>query len=104
MDSDVLVFPYRNISQSGALLLALAFGKLMIVSKLPSFIETLEGFPEDSFVDVNSVESLQKAIISHIDKEDTAYKQIISFLQQKYSWENSAKKAIELYNSLTISQ
>ena len=103
MDSDVLVFPYRNISQSGALLLALAFGKPMIVSKLSSFIETLDGFPEDAFIDVDSVESLKNAIIVHIDKKQTVFSQeinIISELQKKYSWNNSAKKTIRLYNSL----
>lgn len=104
MDSDVLVFPYRNISQSGALLLALAFGKPMIVSKLSSFIETLDGFPEDAFIDVDSVESLKNAIIVHIDKKQTVFSQeinVISELQKKYSWNNSAKKTIRLYNSLS---
>lgn len=103
MDSDVLVFPYRNISQSGALLLALAFGKPMIVSKLSSFIETLDGFPEEAFIDVDSVESLKNAIIVHVDKKQTVFSQeinIISELQNKYSWNNSAKKTIRLYNSL----
>lgn len=100
VDADVLLFPYRNISQSGALLLALAFGKPMIVSKLPSFIETLKGFPDGAFIDVESVESLRNAIVKHVNGQINVFNElkIIEILQQKFSWENSAKKTLELYN------
>ena len=101
MNSDVLVFPYRSISQSGALLLALAFGKPMIVSRIPSFIETLDGFPEEAFVEVDSVKSLQHAIINHVNGTVNIKKEVevIARLQDKYSWRNSAKKTIELYKT-----
>jgi len=43
-DADYIALPYREISQSGVLLLALFFKKLLLISDLPSFIETLKGF------------------------------------------------------------
>lgn len=102
MNSDVLVFPYRTISQSGALLLALAFGKPMIVSKIPSFIETLDGFPEYAFVEVESVESLRRAIINHVNGISNIIEEneVIAELQNKYSWRNSAINTLELYKSI----
>ena len=42
-DSDIIVLPYRAISQSGVLLLSINFGKLIICSDLPSFMETMRG-------------------------------------------------------------
>lgn len=39
--ADVMVFPYHHIYQSGALLLAMTFGKAIIASQLPGFSEYL---------------------------------------------------------------
>lgn len=101
-DSDILLFPYRSISQSGALLMGLGFKKPMIVSKLPSFVETLGHFVSDAFIEVDSVDSLCNAIIKHVNNDidiDQEMK-IIEDLQQKYSWLNSAKKTVDLYNNI----
>jgi len=40
--ADVIAFPYHRISQSGALLLAMTYGKAIIATDLPSFREYLE--------------------------------------------------------------
>ncbi|MFK2235280.1 hypothetical protein ACIXMR_13945 [Bacteroides fragilis] len=39
--ADIIVLPYRAISQSGVLLLSIYFEKLVICADLPSFVETL---------------------------------------------------------------
>lgn len=101
-DSDILLFPYRNISQSGALLLGLGFRKPMIVSRLPSFVETLGDFVTDAFIDVDSVDSLCQAIIDHVNNKIDIERELdlIDDLQDKYSWLNTAKKTVDLYNNL----
>ena len=47
-NSDVLVLPYREISQSGVLLLSIYFEKNIICSDLPSFVETIHGDQDNS--------------------------------------------------------
>ena len=103
-NSDMLFFPYREISQSGALLLALAFRKQLVVSCLPSFTETLEGFPPSSFVDVGSANALASNIIKRLRGEIDVESElsVMDALQNKYSWSESAKKTLKLYLNLNI--
>lgn len=101
-DSDALLLPYRAISQSGVLLLSLSFKKHIIASNLPSFRETLDGYPEECFVDIDSPNSLAKAILLFVEGKVDLNKEIVAneILIDKYSWKNSAHKTIELYYSL----
>lgn len=41
--ADVAVFPYRHIDQSGALMLAMTYGKAILASDIPGFREYLDG-------------------------------------------------------------
>ena len=102
VDADILLLPYRAISQSGVLLLSLSFKKHLIVSDLPSFVETLEGYPDECFVKVGSADSLAKAITLYVDgKVDLEKERAVNqLLLEKYSWKRSAQKNIELYYSL----
>jgi len=95
--ADCLVYPYRNISQSGALLLGLYFEKLIIASNLPSFLETLVGFEPEWFFEKGKSIELSKLISRYINGEiDVALqRQAIKNLKQRYSWEEIAKHYFE---------
>jgi len=99
--SDIILLPYRAISQSGVLLLALYFRKMIISSDLPSFKETLEGFTDDMFAKAEDAQSLADLITRYLRGEIDIGKQlqIIDDLNQKYSWQEVAKKTIEIYSS-----
>ena len=90
--SDIIALPYREISQSGVLLLALYFRKPLLISNLPSFCETLKGFTPDT-------KSMSELIMRMLSGEIDTKKQLelIELLNEEYSWENSAKKTIEVY-------
>lgn len=99
-DSDVIVLPYRSISQSGVLLQALYFHKLIIASDLASFKETLKGFSDDMFFHNGDVENLRSLISKLINGEldtDLQYKSI-ERLNSLYSWQLSAQNTIRAYN------
>lgn len=102
-DADVLVYPYRNISQSGALLLGLSFGKPIIASDLPAFVETLHNYPKEMFFQTGSVDSLAKTIQYYLST-DSEYKSNLSLilkkLLQENSWEKSSEDTLTLYNQL----
>lgn len=99
--SDLILLPYRNISQSGVLLLALSYKKPILTSDLPSFKETLEGYPNDYFFKSDDSKSLsdiiERFVSGKIDQEKI--KTIISELNQKYAWEETAKATIRAYQS-----
>ena len=101
-NSDLILLPYRKISQSGVLLLALSYRKPILTSDLPSFRETLEGYPNDYFFRSDSPESLSEMLIHFLDDKinEVMLYRIIEQLNNKYSWANSAQKTIEAYNSV----
>lgn len=101
-NSDLIVFPYRKISQSGVLLLSLTYNKPIIASDLPSFRETLQGYPEDGFFESENVESLKNTLMNYIDNKLDLDKMVnvIGDLNKIYSWEESAKNTLKAYYSV----
>ena len=102
-DSDVQVFPYRTITQSGALLLGLYFQKPLIVSNLPAFTETLgANYPKSLIVEAGDAKSLSEAIIRYVNHpiELNAFKNYIQPILDQNSWQNATQKTYQLYHTL----
>lgn len=103
VNADVLVYPYRKISQSGALLLGLSFKKPIIVSNLPSFVETLDNYPLEMFFRAGDVNSLKETIENYLSFDD-AFRQhlvdILSKIKDNNSWEMSAKETYLMYQKM----
>lgn len=101
-DADYIALPYRQISQSGVLLLALYFRKPLIVSDLPSFKETLKGFEDNMFFTSNNSQSLARLIERHLRGEIDIDEQLsaIDKLVDLYSWKKSAIETCAVYNIL----
>lgn len=97
--ANVIVLPYRQISQSGVLLLALSFRRLVLTSDLPSFKETLQGFSEDMFFETGNPKGLAQLMMRYIDGKVDAEKQMraIERLNHEYSWEKAAEMTINAY-------
>lgn len=90
LESDVIVLPYREISQSGVLLLALYFERPIICSGLPSFKETLEGYNSHLFFEKDSPKDLARVIAGMVSELNLDATDVQS-LKKKYSWENIAQ-------------
>jgi glycosyltransferase involved in cell wall biosynthesis len=92
LKSDVLAFPYREITQSGALLQALFFERPVISSNLPSFKETLAGSGEEMFFESGNAESLSNLLKRLVDPSFDYEKQrkLYEALKERYSWKNIA--------------
>lgn len=101
-ESDVIILPYRAISQSGVLLLALYFRRVIITSDLPSFKETLKGFSDELFSEAENPASLASVISNYVRGEVDIEKElkIIENLNEKYSWEKSAVNTLKIYQKL----
>lgn len=104
IESDIIVLPYRDISQSGVLMLSLFFCKALIVSNLPTFVETLRGDlgtdDPDFFFESGDPLSMCDLLIKHIDHkiDENSMKFRIQHLSSLYSWDNSAKMTYRVYN------
>lgn len=92
LDSDVIVLPYREISQSGVLLLALFFERPIICSNLPSFRETLTGVDEKYFFESENIESLSNLLNELVVSSIDLYKMIAICKMKKnhFLWQNIA--------------
>ena len=99
-ESDLIVLPYREISQSGVLLLALFFEKPIICSNLSSFKETLDGFGDEMFFENGNARSLAYVITNFLNNRLnwSFYRDKIILLKEKYSWNSVSKKTLNLYN------
>lgn len=100
LQNDIVVLPYRKISQSGALLLALNFDKVIITSDLPSFKETLSTFEEEWFFKSEDPMSLSLLLQRYVNKEINIedHIQCVKKLRNIYSWNNTARQTIDFYN------
>lgn len=103
VNSDVIIVPYRAITQSGVLLLALNFDKPIICSDLPAFQETLVDYPKELFFETDNADSLRTVFEKLLDESIDKVKAIntIKKLRKEYSWEEAAKKTINAYNSIS---
>lgn len=100
-NSDLILLPYRSISQSGVLLLALSYRKPIITSDLPSFKETLDGYPNDHFFKADDKNALAGILRRYLDGQidENKMKYIIEKLNIKYSWTETGKSTKGVYDS-----
>ena len=98
--ADIIVLPYRSISQSGALQLALNYAKPIIASDLEPFKETLFTYDKECFFKNNDASSLSEIISNYILEKINIEEQIsrTKELKHVYSWNNTAEQTIKVYN------
>lgn len=105
--ADLIVLPYRAISQSGVLLLSIYFGKLIICSDLPSFKETMrgddgDGLDDSLFFKSEDTDSLRELIVRYIDSnvDVETISNRVQHLKSLYSWQSAAKATLMVYKGL----
>lgn len=102
MESDVIVIPYREISQSGVLLLALSFKRMIVLSDLPSFKETLAGYSDDFFFENGNAKSLAKVIENCLNSCGNAgdCESVVKRFCDIFSWHEIGKKTYRIWHDL----
>jgi glycosyltransferase involved in cell wall biosynthesis len=101
--SDVVVLPYRRIDQSGVLMIALAFGKPIVASRVGGFAETIQDGVHGFLVEPGNVESLAQALTRLlVDNKLRAQmgKAVQELASGKFSWDSIAKKTASVYEAL----
>ncbi|MEM1763999.1 MAG: glycosyltransferase [Candidatus Jordarchaeales archaeon] len=98
--ADVVVLPYRRIDQSGVLMIALAFGKPIVASRVGGFAEIISDGVHGFLVDPGEVESLARAL-ARLLGDDELRRRMASAVERlaggELSWNNIAKQTVQLY-------
>jgi glycosyltransferase involved in cell wall biosynthesis len=97
--ADILTFPYRNISQSGALMLGLTFGKACVCTDIPGFREYVENHEAlffgrgDSTMLAKQIESLLRDRNLRQRLGEAAW----NAANGRYGWETVAGRYLRAY-------
>lgn len=98
--ADILVFPYRGISQSGALLMGMSYGKPCVCTDLPGFREYLRN-GEAIFIGELRAEMDLSCVLSQL-MSDQGLRQrlgqaVLRAVNDRYSWNNLAASYCKVY-------
>jgi glycosyltransferase involved in cell wall biosynthesis len=101
--ADVVVYPYRAITTSGALATGLALGKTIVASDLPVFRELLTNRENALLVDPQDSVELAGALIE-LAQDASLRKQLAGKVLEMnfgdHSWLSIAKKTVQAYESV----
>ncbi len=101
---DAVVLPYRHIDTSGAIQLAYAFGKPVVVSRTGSMPETVEDGVNGMLVapgDIHGFSGAISAIFSDKGLAERMGQASLKLAQDRFSWERIAELTCSLYREVT---
>ncbi|WP_263834166.1 glycosyltransferase family 4 protein [Salinibacter sp.] len=103
--ADVLVYPYRDITQSGALFTGMGEGKAIVATDEGGLGETLRDGETARLVEYGNSNQLADALVGllrHPEKRAELGRTARRDLNTRLSWEEIAQKTIECYQSTVI--
>lgn len=98
--SDIVVFPYRHIDQSGALMTALPFGKPVIATEVGGFADVLTDSVHGRLVPPDNADALSSALADVLTDNDRRVEMgnaVAELADNTYSWERIAEMTTDLY-------
>jgi len=100
--ADLVVLPYREIDQSGVLFTALAFGVPLLLSDVGGFPELAASGAAQMFPagDVPALHTALRKLLSNPAALSTMAERAGAAAAGPYSWEEIARRTLELYRSL----
>ena len=96
--ADIAVFPYREITQSGALIQAMQFGKPVIVTDVGGLPESIDS--NGWVIEKNNPAALQQAILSAISKKNELVqkgRRSLEIIQENHDSRAVALRLIDIY-------
>ncbi|MDA0746132.1 MAG: glycosyltransferase family 4 protein [bacterium] len=99
--ADLVVFPYTNIYQSGALQLAYAFAKPVVATTVGSFPETVRDGENGKLVPPEDPITFAHAMLDILNQPDDVRQKMgersLHLAQSQYGWPEIATRTVELY-------
>ncbi|MGC2195875.1 MAG: glycosyltransferase family 4 protein [Terriglobales bacterium] len=100
--ADILVYPYKAITHSAALLTGLTFGKAIVATSLPAFCEILQDGKNALLIDYGNVDSLASTLDRMIEdprERDRLAEGCRQTVRGMKSWRDAAAKSVEMYQA-----
>lgn len=100
--ADVVVYPYREVTASGALMTAVAFGKSIVATNLPAFRQVLRDKETALLVDYDDAEALASSLTQLIGnpQERARLAANVASSRDFDSWSSIAKRTRQCYASI----
>jgi len=100
--ADIAIYPHREITQSGALMTGIAFGKPIVATSLPGFREALEGYHGAVCVEYGDVEGLSQLLLTLISDpaKREALAQPSAGEDARLFWKDIARRTRECYDEV----
>lgn len=103
--ADLVVLPYNEVTQSGILQIAYAFGKPVVATDLGGFREAVEDGKNGYLVPLKDIQGLaEKCVV--ILTDDKRIKKMGNYSRYladtKFSWESIANKTINVYETCSV--
>jgi len=99
--ADFVLFPYRRIYGSGALMMAYTYDKPVIASDIPAFVEETESGRAGILFESENPQALADALIRAYDCSEEQIREykdsICDLIAEKYNWKRSAERTAEVY-------
>ena len=104
--ADLVVLPYRQIYQSGVLIMAMSYGKPVLASNLEGMKEIISDNETGFLFESGKVNSLSNRLVEIFNKPDemkTVADQGHTLIKADYCWSRVGSLTARCYNSLIIS-
>ena len=101
--ADIVVFPYKDIYQSGALFTALALGKAVIATTVGGMPEVIKDGVNGRLVrygDVSTLSNIINELIEYPEKRKQFEKESYKTAMVEYNWKMIAEQSGEMYRQL----
>jgi D-inositol-3-phosphate glycosyltransferase len=101
--TDVVALPYKEVSQSGVLQLAFAFGLPVVATTVGGFTESIEDGVNGFLIPPLCINMLSDKIINLLTNPDISEKmgrRSLLLASNKYSWQNIALQTESIYEQL----
>jgi glycosyltransferase involved in cell wall biosynthesis len=101
--SDILVYPYREVTTSGALMTALAYGKPIVATALPAFREVLRDGKNAFLVnygDVDGLADMLTRLIQNPKERERLTRGLATSDNFENSWTRIARQTRQLYTTV----
>lgn len=100
--ADILLYPYQNITQSGALLTGLTTGKPIVATNIGGFSEVIQDGQTGALVEYGDVVGMEEELVQLLQdgEERKRFGQAArDMVDTKYSWDAIARKTLKCYRS-----
>ncbi|WP_424193362.1 glycosyltransferase family 4 protein [Ampullimonas aquatilis] len=101
--ANIMVLPYTRIYQSGVVLMAMTFGKAVLVSNIPGMLEVVTDKKNGLVFETENIESLSEQIlwsINNIEALDVIAQSGQDLMFTDYSWEKVGQLTTKLYRQI----